>query len=1088
MTLERRTKLWEAFDRAAELTGDQRAAFLEEACAGDAEMRAEVESLLAHDDSSEQGSARFLESPLIRLPADSTVSAAQPGLPERVGRYRIVRWLSEGGMGAVYEAEQDSPRRVVALKVIRPEVISPTTIKRFAQEAQILGRLHHPGIAQIYEAGMAEDGRPFFAMEFIEGLPLTDFARQERLDLAGRLRLMVEVCSAVQHAHDFGFIHRDLKPGNILVNLAGQPKVLDFGVARAVDADLLTMASRTQAGELLGTLSYMSPEQVGGEGAALDARSDVYALGVILFELLAGRLPYHLENLPLPEVARIIREQEPSRLGLVQSAFRGDVETIANKALEKDRARRYESAADLSADLRRYLSHEPILARPPSALYQLRKFTRRHKALVGGVAGVFAALLAGTIVSFSFALNAWQNAQLAQEEKHQATYQAYRARIAAAVAAMANNDVAEAGRQLEAAPADLRDWEWRHLTSRLDDSVAVVRLPVGDGALLLPDPKRVLVGLFSDTGLHFRDESGNASPERPFPNLAKEMLSVVGPSTDWWVAAARTLTDVYEVRLHDSTGRLVRRIGTRAQVVGRLALSPDRSRLAVTLFTNRAVAAVYDTSSGRQVASWDGTPGINALAFSPDNRRLATGGDDRVVHIWDVATGKQLTQCQGHTSKILSITFRSDGLRLLTASHDGSVRQWDAQTGREVESPYERHTAEVAAAVYSPDGQRVASAGLDRTVRLWRASGRQDQAVLRGHFGAVSELVFSQDGRRLVSASYNQPNLAGDSTLRFWETSPDVTLPILAGHASYVYPVAYSPDGRWIASGSWDKTARLWDAATGELCATLPHPDIMRTLAFTPDGARLLTAGVEVLIWNVSTGRIQGRISYLKDVVSLAVSPDGTRIAAGTYEPKVGLRMSITDFATGREIASSDGMPIAFSPDGKWLAGTDTSKRDIALWDAHTFRRAATFQGHTKEINSIAFDREGGQLASASNDHTVRLWDVATGQCLHVFEGHTEDVFAVAFHPGGTRLASAGRDRAIWLWDLARGEEVTRLPGHTSYVWSLVFSPDGKTLVSGSGDSTVRLWDTEPLSKRYQARREAESHRSKAETLKGPIE
>ena len=1092
MTDDRLERAWAVFDQLADVPENERETALRAACGDDLALRGEVDRLLALDErlGAADGPADFLRSPILRLPSQpgATTPLSKLRLPDHVGRYRILRLLGEGGMGAVYEAEQDSPRRIVALKVIRPEAISPSTIKRFAQEAQILGRLHHPGIAQIHEAGMADDGRPFFAMEFIEGLPLTDFARQEQLDLAGRLRLMVEVCGAIQHAHDFGFIHRDLKPGNILVDRSGQPKVLDFGVARAVDADLLTMAGSTQAGELVGTLSYMSPEQVGGDGAALDGRSDVYALGVILFELLAGRLPYHLENLPLPEVARLIREQEPSWLGLVQSDFRGDVETVASKALEKDRARRYQSAADLAADLRRYLNHEPIQARPASALYQLRKFTRRHKALVGGAAGIFAALLVGTVVSVFFAIDALRYAQVALDKQNQATYQTYRARIAAAVAAMGNNDVAEAGRQLAAAPAELRDWEWRHLTSRLDDSVEVVRLPKEDGALLLSMPKGVQVGLFSDSGLHFRAENGNESQEFPFPNLSSDLLSVAGTHDHWWLAAAMTTENTHHVDLFEENGKLVRRIQTRAEVVGRIALSPDRSRMAASLFTNRAVAAVYDTLTGKEIVSWDGTPGINALAFSPDSKRLAIGGDDCLVSIRELASGKQIAQCQGHTSKILSIAFRGDGSRLLTASHDGTVRQWDAITGREVESPYDRHTAEVDSATYSPDGERVASAGHDRTVRIWRASGRQDQAILRGHSGSVNGLTFSQDGRRLASASYNQRFSPGDRTVRFWETSPGITLPVLSGHTSYVYPVAFSPDGRWIASGSWDKTARLWDAATGEVGAILRHPDIVRTLAFTPDSTRLITGGNGIYIWNVLTGQINNLFAAGKDIGSFVISPDGLKIVAECYDPKKGFTTCISEMTTGKELATGEGKPLGFSPDGKWLAGRIAGTNDIILWDARTLRRVAAWQGHTREINAVAFDRAGGRLASASNDHTVRLWDVATGQCLRVFEGHTDDVFAVAFHPGGTRLASAGRDRAIWLWDLERGEEVTRLPGHTSYIWSLAFSPDGKTLVSGSGDTTVRLWDTEPLSKRYQARREGEANRSKGEKQKGPID
>ena len=275
-----------------------------------------------------------------------------PRVPDRIGHYRVVGLLGEGGMGSVYQAEQDNPRRPVALKVIRPGLVSPPLLKRFAQEAHILGRMRHPGIAQIYEAGLADDGSPFFALEFVRGLPLDEYARPPAIGTAERLELLAKVCDAVQHAHDHGIIHRDLKPGNILVDEAGQPKVLDFGVARA-DDDLRTTADRTRTGQLVGTLTYMSPEQVAADPSAVDARSDVYTLGLILFELLAGRLPYVLEDLPLPEVALVIREREPVRLGSADSAFKGDVETIVGKALDKDKVRRYASAGELAADLRR---------------------------------------------------------------------------------------------------------------------------------------------------------------------------------------------------------------------------------------------------------------------------------------------------------------------------------------------------------------------------------------------------------------------------------------------------------------------------------------------------------------------------------------------------------------------------------------------------------------------------------------------------------------------------------------------------------------------------------------------------------------
>jgi WD40 repeat protein len=709
---------------------------------------------------------------------------------------------------------------------------------------------------------------------------------------------------------------------------------------------------------------------------------------------------------------------------------------------------------------------------------------------VAGTAVVFAALLAATVVSLLAARDARESARLARSRE-------YQARLAAAIAALSGNDVADAARHLDRAPKELHGWEWRHLSSRLDDSSTVVRFPPGNPALLLSGPDGLRVGTFTDTGLRFTDESGNRSPERPFRSLAKEYFTAARSADGWLLATTEQLR---LVTLRDETGRVVRTIEPRGGLVDRLALSPGGARVAVAVVSEKGDTGIciYGTSSGKELACCATRPGqLYGLAFSPDGRRLASGGDSRVVDIWDAtmstegrqAVGRRLAECQGHTSKVLSIAFRPDGQRLVTASHDGTVRQWDAQkwdaqTGREVEPPYDRHTAEVFAAVYSPDGKRIASAGADRTVRLWQASGRQDQAVLRGHTGAVSALAFSQDGRHLASVSYDLPNSPGDGTVRFWEAAPEATLPVLTGHTNYVYPVAYSPDGRWIASGGWDKKIRLWDAATGEECATLPHPGVVEALAFTPDSLRLVSGDDDgnLLVWDVSTGHIQGRLPSGKSVRSLALSPDGTRVAAGNYDPKAGWTMTISEVATGQEIGTAEGVPFAFSPDGKWLAGRDAGEKNVVLWDAQTFRPVASLQGHTGTINAIAFHPDGRRFVSASSDRTLRLWDTE-GRCLRVFEGHTDWVYAVAFHPDGTRIASAGRDRAVWLWDPTSGQEVARLPGHTSYVWSLAFSPGGATLVSGSGDFTVRLWDTAPLAERYQARREAEALRPEADRL-----
>ncbi len=321
-------------------------------------------------------------------------------------------------MGAVYEAEQDHPRRSVALKVIKAAWASPELLRRFEQEAQSLGRLHHPGIAQIYEAGSADTGfgiQPFFAMELIHGIPLIEYAAEHKLNTRQRLELMIQVCDAVQHAHQRGIIHRDLKPGNILVDEAGQPKILDFGLARATDSD--SQATRqTDIGQLLGTLAYMSPEQVLADPDELDTRTDVYALGVVLYELLAGKMPYALSKM-LHEAVHTIQMTEPAPLSTVSNRmYRGDIETIVGKALEKDKNRRYASAAGLAGDIRRYLNDEPIVARPASASYQLQKFARRHKAIVIGVASVFAVLVLGIVVSTWQAVKARRAQQDAERQ------------------------------------------------------------------------------------------------------------------------------------------------------------------------------------------------------------------------------------------------------------------------------------------------------------------------------------------------------------------------------------------------------------------------------------------------------------------------------------------------------------------------------------------------------------------------------------------------------------------------------------------------------------------------------------------------
>ncbi|MCB9865798.1 MAG: serine/threonine protein kinase [Phycisphaerales bacterium] len=432
MTPQQYQRVKALFARALELPSAERAGWLAREAADDADVRREVLEMLA-EERNPRSAARQLDAGAARMLDDSSA------MPERIGRYRILGVKGRGGMGIVYEAEQESPKRRVALKVIKSPMVSAQLLARFQREAEALGKLQHVGIAHIYEAATAraESGeQPYLAMELIQGERITAYAKKHELSVRQRLELVARVCDAVQHAHQRGIIHRDLKPANILVvepdtsvtshvkstsriaDTVGQPKILDFGVARLTAGDVNVATLQTEVGQLIGTLAYMSPEQVAGDSTSLDTRCDIYALGVVLFEVLSGQLPHNLGNGSIAQAARMIQEVDPTRLSEINAELRGDLDTIVAKALEKDRAHRYQSASELAADLRRYLADEPIVARPASATYQLRKFARRHKGLVAGLGVACAVLLlgaAGTAIGLVSALRA--NKELAKSNR-----------------------------------------------------------------------------------------------------------------------------------------------------------------------------------------------------------------------------------------------------------------------------------------------------------------------------------------------------------------------------------------------------------------------------------------------------------------------------------------------------------------------------------------------------------------------------------------------------------------------------------------------------------------------------------------------
>jgi len=607
----------------------------------------------------------------------------KPGIarehPSVIGRYRIIGLIGEGGMGSVYEAEQDTPRRTVALKIIRPAVANPEVLRRFEQESQALGRLQRPGIAQIYEAGTVDTGfgpQPYFAMEFVGGHSPREYSEAHKLTTRDRLEMVAKICDGVHHAHQRGLIHRDLKPGNILVDDTGQPKILDFGVARVTDSDARATL-QTDVGQLVGTLAYMSPEQGQADPLDIDIRTDVYALGVILYELLPGQLPYPISK-KIHETIQTIREQDPMRLGAVNRSYRGDIETVVAKALEKDRARRYTSAAELAADIRRHLNDEPILARRPSASYQLQKFVRRNTALVAGAAAVFLVLVVGVITT------SWM-AAVAQEAQRDAELNLYHSNIESADREGLASNVQNADRLLEEARVTLPNWEWHYLSRRnhMEDAVITGHREPILAMALGPDAKQLRTVSADNTvklwDLETRKEIstatlGGTASDAQFGNRFPVMFGNNGRILFSTVFTGTGLSfDMRPQFLDLVTGKRLYSVFsdfTQYQLLAQsppylLALSPNGSRAAAAyeINTSRSTLTLrcWDTGTGVDLFTpVEGRRPISHLTFSPDESMLAVM-EKGSVKILNARTGQKIVEFGNPQETFTAGAFSQDG-------------------------------------------------------------------------------------------------------------------------------------------------------------------------------------------------------------------------------------------------------------------------------------------------------------------------------------------------------------------------------------------------------------------------------------------